>query len=127
MSPPVAQQIISSMKIIMGEDGTDEGGLEFIYIFFLLKVFLYSKLIPFRPKTTTDIVRKQQVSFSLSLQKKTGKIFDENKRISELFHFRYFRESLKKAGFIVYGHADSVIVPVLIFLPGKIRCVGLLL
>ena len=25
MSPPVAQQIISSMKIIMGEDGTDEG------------------------------------------------------------------------------------------------------
>ena len=25
MSPPVAQQIITSMKIIMGEDGTDEG------------------------------------------------------------------------------------------------------
>lgn len=25
MSPPVTQQIISSMKIIMGEDGTDEG------------------------------------------------------------------------------------------------------
>ena len=25
MSPPVAQQIISSMRIIMGEDGTDEG------------------------------------------------------------------------------------------------------
>ncbi len=25
MSPPVAQQIISSMRIIMGEDGTDGG------------------------------------------------------------------------------------------------------
>jgi serine palmitoyltransferase len=25
MSPPVAQQIITSMKIIMGEDGTDDG------------------------------------------------------------------------------------------------------
>ena len=25
MSPPVAQQIISSMRIIMGEDGTGEG------------------------------------------------------------------------------------------------------
>ena len=27
MSPPVAMQVISSMKIIMGEDGTDEGNL----------------------------------------------------------------------------------------------------
>jgi len=25
MSPPVAMQIISSMKMIMGEDGTDKG------------------------------------------------------------------------------------------------------
>ena len=25
MSPPVAQQILSSMRIIMGEDGTDQG------------------------------------------------------------------------------------------------------
>jgi len=25
MSPPVAQQIISAMRIIMGEDGTNEG------------------------------------------------------------------------------------------------------
>jgi hypothetical protein len=29
MSSPVAQQIISSMKIIMGEDGTDEGSTYF--------------------------------------------------------------------------------------------------
>ena len=28
MSPPVMQQIVSSMKIIMGEDGTDEGNIE---------------------------------------------------------------------------------------------------
>ena len=27
MSPPVAMQIMSAMKIIMGEDGTDEGKL----------------------------------------------------------------------------------------------------
>ena len=25
MAPPVAMQVISSMKMIMGEDGTDEG------------------------------------------------------------------------------------------------------
>jgi len=30
MSPPIAQQIISSMRIIMGEDGTDEGLLYFL-------------------------------------------------------------------------------------------------
>ncbi|XP_028395869.1 LOW QUALITY PROTEIN: serine palmitoyltransferase 2-like [Dendronephthya gigantea] len=75
MSPPVAQQIISSMKIIMGEgeDGTDEG------------------------------------------QRRLRTLSENSK---------YFRESLKKAGFIVYGHADSVIVPVLIFLPGKISALS---
>ena len=42
MSPPVAVQVISSMKIIMGEDGTDEGSL----IYFTLcapSVFLFRK------------------------------------------------------------------------------------
>lgn len=29
MPPPVAQQIITSMKIIMGRDGTDEGKLHY--------------------------------------------------------------------------------------------------
>ena len=28
MSPPVAMQVMTSMKIIMGEDGTDEGNLQ---------------------------------------------------------------------------------------------------
>lgn len=32
---------------------------------------------------------------------------------------RYFRQALTKAGFIVYGHEDSVIVPLLIFVPGR--------
>ncbi|XP_046849497.1 serine palmitoyltransferase 2-like [Xenia sp. Carnegie-2017] len=73
MSPPVAQQIISSMKIIMGEDGTGEG------------------------------------------QKRLHTLSENSK---------YFRQSLKKAGFIVYGHDDSVIVPVLIFLPGKISALS---
>jgi hypothetical protein len=35
MPPPVAQQVISSMKIIMGLDGTNEGK----YIFHPLNIF----------------------------------------------------------------------------------------
>ena len=35
MSPPVAMQILSSMKIIMGEDGTDEGNLKNDYCFII--------------------------------------------------------------------------------------------
>ena len=35
------------------------------------------------------------------------------------FLVRYFRKALKKAGFIIYGHDDSVIVPLLLYMPGK--------
>ncbi|CAG0888837.1 unnamed protein product [Darwinula stevensoni] len=72
MSPPVIQQIITSMKIIMGEDGTLEG----------------------------------------------------QKRIRQLaFNARYFREKLKAMGLIVYGHKESPVVPVLLYMPGKIACI----
>ena len=37
MSAPVAQQIVASMKIIMGLDGTDEGTLDVINL--LLNAF----------------------------------------------------------------------------------------
>jgi len=69
MSAPVAQQIISSMKILMGEDGTCEG----------------------------------------------------QRRIQTLArNTRHFRQRLKEMGFIVYGHEDSPVVPLLIYLPAKI-------
>jgi len=69
MSPPVVQQIISSMKIIMGEDGTDEG----------------------KKRLTT---LKQNVI--------------------------NFRHKLKQMGFIIYGHDDSPIIPILLYMPAKI-------
>jgi serine palmitoyltransferase len=34
---------------------------------------------------------------------------------------RYFRQRLKEMGFIVYGHDDSPVVPMLLFMPAKIR------
>jgi len=69
MAPPVMQQIISSMKIIMGEDGTDEG---------------YKRL--------------QQLKDNV----------------------RNFRHKLQDMGFIIYGHDDSPVIPILLYMPCKI-------
>ncbi|XP_045620042.2 serine palmitoyltransferase 2 isoform X1 [Procambarus clarkii] len=69
MPPPVAQQIITSMTIIMGKDGTSEGRR-----------------------------RIQQLSRNV----------------------KYFRQRLRQMGFIVYGHDDSPVVPMLLYLIPKI-------
>lgn len=69
MSAPVTQQIITSMKIIMGLDGTDEG--------------------KFR---------------TIQLARNT----------------RYFRKRLQQLGVITYGHEDSPVVPMLVYLFSKI-------
>ncbi|XP_045124687.1 serine palmitoyltransferase 2-like isoform X1 [Portunus trituberculatus] len=69
MSPPVAQQIITSMSIIMGKDGSNEG----------------------------------------------------RRRIQQLArNVKYFRQRLRQMGFIVYGHDDSPVVPLLLYLIPKI-------
>lgn len=36
------------------------------------------------------------------------------------FNSRYLSNGLRKLGFIVYGHRDSPIVPILLFSPGKL-------
>lgn len=69
MSAPVAQQILTSMKIIMGLDGTNEG----------------------------------------------------RKRIDQLArNTRYFRRRLAQMGVITFGHEDSPVVPMLVYLFSKI-------
>lgn len=68
MSPPIAQQIITSMKIIMGLDGTNEG------------------------KFRTDQLARNS---------------------------RYFRKRLNQMGVITYGHDDSPVVPMLVYLFSK--------
>ncbi|XP_040575849.1 serine palmitoyltransferase 2 [Lepeophtheirus salmonis] len=70
ISPPVARQIIQSMKCIMREPGFPDG-----------------------------LVRVQ------ALAKNS----------------RYFRRKLHQMGFIIYGHNDSPVVPLLLFNPSKIR------
>lgn len=72
MSPPVAQQIITSMKIMMGLDGTGEG----------------------------------------------------KRRIDQLArNTQYFRRRLAQIGAITYGHEDSPVVPMLVYLFSKISAV----
>lgn len=69
MSAPVAQQILTSMKIIMGRDGTNEGRI----------------------------------------------------RVDQLArNTRYFRRRLAQIGVITFGHEDSPVVPMLVYLFSKI-------
>lgn len=69
MAPAIAQQILTSMKIMMGADGTNEG----------------------------------------------------KKRIDRLArNTRYFRKRLAQIGVITYGHEDSPVVPMLVYLYSKI-------
>ncbi|XP_005185110.1 serine palmitoyltransferase 2-like [Musca domestica] len=72
MSPPVAQQIYTSMSIIMGVDGSDLG----------------------------------------------------RRKINQLArNTRYFRRRLAQMGVITYGHEDSPVVPMLVYLFSKIGAV----
>lgn len=72
MAPPVAQQVLTSMRIIMGKDGTKEGA----------------------------------------------------KRINQLArNTRYFRRRLAQMGVITFGHEDSPVVPMLVYLFSKIAAV----
>ncbi|XP_070142709.1 serine palmitoyltransferase 2 isoform X2 [Drosophila kikkawai] len=71
ISPPIAQQIMTSMKTIMGEDGTEIG----------------------------------------------------RRKIMQLArNTRYFRRRLAQLGVITYGHEDSPVVPMLVYLFSKIGC-----
>lgn len=70
MSPPVAAQILSSMLVLMGRDGTSVGATK-----------------------VAQLARNT----------------------------RYFRRSLAQLGVITYGHEDSPVVPMMVYLFSKIR------
>lgn len=70
MSPPVARQILSAMKVLMGHDGTTVG------------------------QTKVDTLARNT---------------------------RYFRKRLNQIGVITFGHQDSPVVPMMVYLFSKIR------
>jgi len=88
--PPVCQQIITSMTIIMGEDGTTDG----FYFFYILKYTRGSKLI---------IIKIGQ---------------DRIKKLYENSY--YFHKRMKELGFLVYGELGSPVVPVSVYNPGRL-------
>ncbi|KAK6755196.1 hypothetical protein RB195_013896 [Necator americanus] len=69
MSPPIVAQVLSSMKVMCGEDGTDIGA---------------------------------------------------RKAVQLLRNSRYFRRRLKQMGFLIYGHEDSPVVPLMTFYITKV-------
>lgn len=69
MSPPAIEQVLSSMKIIMGLDGTTEG-----------------------QRRTDQLARNT----------------------------RYFRRRLAQMGVITYGHAESPVIPLMVYWFSKI-------
>ena len=70
-----------------------------------------------------SIMGPKSLSFAPSLASLPPHLMqgDEGKdRLRRLaFNCRYLSGCLKKMGFIVYGHEDSPIVPMLVFAPGK--------
>ena len=47
-----------------------------------------------------------------------GDGLDRVKRLSR--NSKYFRRKLQQMGFIVYGHDDSPVIPLMLFMPAKI-------
>lgn len=92
-APPVLAQLISSMSIILGDP-----------------VDIRSSAVS-RSSVESNTISKNGLD--------AGGVGTE--RLRRLaFNSRYLRLSLKAMGFIVFGHRDSPIVPLLIYQPGKL-------
>ncbi|KAB7501609.1 Serine palmitoyltransferase 2, partial [Armadillidium nasatum] len=139
MPPPVAQQILTSLTILMGRDGTTDGRHRINQLsrntkYFRRKVkamgfvvsgYDDSPIVPifaFLPAKvpcghlfpiykTIDSLRFVLYSTLLVGQK----------RIEQLArNVHYFRQRLKQLGFIVFGDDDSPVVPLLLFMIPKL-------
>lgn len=112
MSPPVLAQIISSMAAIMGiapplvqpvlqpvlDDGSSAVAVRH----------------NFGPAPATDLPTWMHIPPALA----NGN--EGRERLRRLaFNSRYLSSGLRKLGFIVFGHRDSPIIPLLLFNPGK--------
>lgn len=98
VSPPVAQQIFTSMKIILGEELSSPTGF-------------YKQR-----QLSTLASRKLSSASSVGLVDSDGET--RLRQISQ--NATFFRTELKKLGFIVYGHDDSPVIPLLLFNAAKI-------
>ena len=97
ISTPAAQQIICSIKVLLGEDGTSRGMKKIItvpYRFCYVYVYVYDKRFVFN-----------------SGAQKLARVRENS---------NYFRSELKKKGFEVIGDNDSPVMPIMLYNPAKI-------
>ena len=103
ISPPAAQQIISSIKVILGEDGSNRG---------LASICAFLWLFACNPKCIhayTFFVLK--LSCCNTGAQKLAKIRENS---------NFFRSELQKMGFEVLGDNDSPVMPIMLYNPAKI-------
>ena len=117
MSPPIVTQIIASMSAIMGiapplampaelDDSPSVNSDA---------VSLYSRHSLFGPAPASSLptwMRNLPVGMANGTEGR-----EKLRRLA--FNARYLASGLRKLGFIVYGHRDSPIIPLLLFNPGK--------
>ncbi|KAF8507976.1 serine palmitoyltransferase 2 [Hysterangium stoloniferum] len=110
ISPPVLTQIIASMSCIMGVSSTpQQNGNASSISLPAQDSYIYPG-----PAPTASL----PIWVTLPPQLRNGS--EGRTRLRRLaFNSRYLSRGLNKLGFITYGHADSPIVPLLLFHPGK--------
>ncbi|BEI83472.1 hypothetical protein CcaverHIS002_0400760 [Cutaneotrichosporon cavernicola] len=113
MSPPILTQIIASMSAIMGvapplappADVEEDSASA---------VSVWSRHQSFGPAPASTLPSWMNLPVALA----NGT--EGRERLRRLaFNSRYLSSGLRKLGFIVYGHRDSPIIPLLLYNPGK--------
>lgn len=109
ITPPVLMQIVASMASIMGVEPTVTSSSESS----LSTVNTALEAHPGR-------VPQRELPTWLNLPVALSSGIEGQSRLRRLaFNAKYLRRGLEKLGFITYGHAASPIVPLLLFIPGK--------
>ncbi|KAK5612731.1 Serine palmitoyltransferase 2 [Crenichthys baileyi] len=106
MSPAITEQVTRAMKCIMGQDGSMEGN---------------RRETELGSKAGSCQTLLQPPSSRLPSDSHCSGTLGGIRRIRQLAeNTRYFRAKLKNMGFIIYGDDDSPVVPVLLYMPGKV-------
>ncbi|ELK01093.1 Serine palmitoyltransferase 2 [Pteropus alecto] len=111
LSPPVVEQIITSMKCIMGKDGTT-----------LVASFPEAEFGPTAVCSVSRLNSFQRVTAAMDGGAKASLGKECIQQLAE--NTRYFRRRLKEMGFIIYGNEDSPVVPLMLYMPAKIGAFG---
>lgn len=103
ISTPSAQQIISAIQVILGDDGSNRGISRVSYHFFLSCL----------PKLHFQLEQLQCL--------KPENLFKGAQKLARIReNSNYFRTELRNMGFKVLGDEDSPVMPIMLYNPAKI-------